>query len=346
MLPDLVLQKLDGLPAQPGVYLFKDKKGVVVYVGKAKSLRSRVRSYFQEAQGDTRAFIPVLQRTIGDLETIVAGNEKEATILENNLIKEHRPRYNIKLRDDKDFITLRLGRFGAGDPWPRLQVVRRPTRDGARYFGPYHSATAARRTLHLVNKHFQLRTCSDVEFASRKRPCLQHQIKRCPAPCVLPVERAWYAEQVDSVAKFLDGRHDELSRELDTRMKGAARAMSFELAAVYRDQLRAIEKVRADQRVVTIDDIVRDVMGFYREGELVEIALLHVRAGKLQDVGTYAIRQAEIPDEEIVAAFIAQHFGASLAVPSARPGAADDAGVPGGAAEADDAVAPPTLGPD
>ncbi|HEY5240581.1 MAG TPA: excinuclease ABC subunit UvrC, partial [Polyangiaceae bacterium] len=152
-----------------------------------------------------------------------------------------------------------------------------------------------------------------VEFASRKRPCLQHQIKRCPAPCVLPVEREWYAEQVDSVAKFLDGRHDELSRELDTRMKDAARAMSFELAAVYRDQLRAIEKVRADQRVVTIDDIDRDVMGFYREGELVEIALLHVRAGKLQDVGTYAIRQAEIPDEEIVAAFVAQHYGASLA---------------------------------
>src|ERR1700722_11658989 len=140
MLPDLVLQKLDGLPAQPGVYLFKDKKGVVVYVGKAKSLRSRVRSYFQEAQGDTRAFIPVLQHTIGDLETIVAGNEKEATILENNLIKEHRPRYNIKLRDDKDFITLRLraapsraapaptdvapGPTDVGEAWPRLEIVR------------------------------------------------------------------------------------------------------------------------------------------------------------------------------------------------------------------------------
>src|SRR3984957_19755437 len=331
MLPDLPLQKRPGLPPQPGVYLFKDKKGVVVYVGKAKSLRSRVRSYFQEAQGDTRAFIPVLQRTIGDLETIVAGNEKEATILENNLIKEHRPRYNIKLRDDKDFITLRLGRFGAGDPWPRLQVVRRPTRDGARYFGPYHSATAARRTLHLVNKHFQLRTCSDVEFASRKRPCLQHQIKRCPAPCVLPVERAWYGEQADAVTKFLEGRHDELSRELDVRMKDAARAMHFELAAVYRDQLRAIEKVREEQRVVTIDDIDRDVVGFYREGELVEIALLHVRAGKLKDVGTYSIKKAEIPDEEIVPAFVAQHSGASLAK------AGDDP---------DESAAAPTLVPD
>jgi excinuclease ABC subunit C len=312
VLPDLVVQKLDALPPQPGVYLFKDKKGAVVYVGKAKSLRARVRSYFQDAPGDLRAFIPILQATIGDLETIVTANEKEATILENNLIKEHRPRYNIKLRDDKDFITLRLDRILEG-LWPRLEVVRRPKPDGARYFGPYHSATAARRTLHLVNKHFQLRTCSDVEFAGRKRPCLQHQIKRCPAPCVIDVDRGFYAEQVDAVAKFLEGRHDELSRELDTKMKQAAREMRFELATVYRDQLRAVEKVRQEQRVVTIDDIDRDVLGFYREGDLVEIALLHVVAGKLMDVGTYSIKQAEIPDEEIVAAFLAQHYGASLA---------------------------------
>ncbi len=313
MLPDEVLQKLEALPTQPGVYLFKDKKGAVVYVGKAKSLRARVRSYFQDAQGDSRAFIPILQRTIGDLETIVTANEKEATILENNLVKEHRPRYNVKLRDDKDFITLRLGRTEAEpSQWPRLEVVRRPTPDGAKYFGPYHSATAARRTLHLVNKHFQLRTCSDTEFAGRKRPCLQHQIKRCPAPCVLPVDRGFYAEQVEAVAKFLEGRHDELSRELEARMKAASREMRFELAAIYRDQLRAIEKVREEQRVVTIDDIDRDVLGFYREGELVEMAILHVRAGKLQDVGTYSIKQTEIPDEEIVAAFLAQHYGAAL----------------------------------
>ncbi len=333
MLPEAVLQKLDALPVQPGVYLFKDRKGVVVYVGKASSLRSRVRSYFQDANGDARAFIPILQKTIGDLDTIVTANEKEATILENNLVKEYRPRFNVKLRDDKDFITLRLGGVASSAPatqapgpvgareqiagaWPRLEVVRRPRPDGARYFGPYHSATAARRTLHLVNKHFQLRTCSDVEFAGRKRPCLQHQIRRCPAPCVLDVDRAFYAEQVDAVAKFLEGRHDELSRDLEDKMKRAAREMRFELAAVYRDQVRAIEKVREEQRVVTIDDIDRDVVGLYREGELVEIALLHVRAGKLADVGTYSIKQAEIPDEEIVAAFVAQHHGAALVRPT------------------------------
>jgi excinuclease ABC subunit C len=319
MIPDLVLQKLDGLPAQPGVYLFKDKKGAVVYVGKAKSLRSRVRSYFQEASGDGRAFIPFLHGTVGDLETIVTANEKEATILENTLIKEYRPRYNVKLRDDKDFITLRLGALRVGElspggaaAWPRLEVVRRPTPDGARYFGPYHSATAARRTLHLVNKYFQLRTCGDVEFAGRKRPCLQYHIKRCPAPCVLAVDRVWYGEQVDAVTKFLDGRHDELSQELEDRMHQSAVDMRFELAAVYRDQLRAVDKIREEQRVVTMDDIDRDAIGLYREGELVEISLLRVRHGKLADVGSHSIKRAEVPDEEVVAAFLAQYYAAPL----------------------------------
>src|ERR1700722_10876922 len=152
MLPAAFLEKLDSLPVQPGVYLFKDKKGEVVYVGKAKSLRSRVRSYFQAGSSDARYFIPLLQKTVGDLDTIVTASEKEATILENTLIKEHKPRYNVKLRDDKDYIVLRLS---TQHEWPRLEVVRARSalRDGARHFGPYHSATAARRTLHLINKH-------------------------------------------------------------------------------------------------------------------------------------------------------------------------------------------------
>jgi excinuclease ABC subunit C len=311
MLPPVVLEKLDALPANPGVYLFKDKKGTVVYVGKAKSLRARVRSYFQASGSDNRYFIPILQTTIGDLETRVTSTEKEAMILENNLIKEHQPRYNIKLRDDKDYLSLRLM---MNAPWPRLDVVRRPDPDGARYFGPYHSATAARRTLHLINKHFQLRTCSDTEMSMRKRPCLQFQIKRCPAPCVYEVDRAWYGEQVDSVAKFLDWRHDELSRELIERMNVASQEMRFELAAVYRDQLRAIEKVREEQRIVTVDASDRDVLGLYREGDLVELALLYVRAGKLADVATFSLKNAEIPDEEIIAAFIAQHYVGSIDV--------------------------------
>jgi len=316
VLPTEVLEKLESLPAQSGVYLFKAKNGEVVYVGKAKNLRSRVRSYFQASGSDTRYFIPILQRTVGDLETIVTANEKEATILENTLIKEHKPRYNVKLRDDKDFLCLRLD---TGHEWPRLRVVRgrnADARDGAAYFGPYHSATSARRTLHLVNKHFQLRTCTDVELEGRKRPCLQYQIKRCPAPCVYDVDHAWYAEQVGLVEKFLDGRHDELSRELRDRMQDAARALRFELAAVYRDQLRAIDKVREEQSVVTVEELDRDVIGLYREGDLVEIALLYIRAGKLADVATFSTKQVEIPDEEILAAFLTQNYeGALTAIP-------------------------------
>ncbi|MBL8608804.1 MAG: excinuclease ABC subunit UvrC [Myxococcales bacterium] len=311
MLPAVVEEKLSCLPVQPGVYIFKDKKGAVLYVGKAKSLRSRVRSYFQPGVSDTRSFIPLLLETIGDLDTVVVQTEKEAAILENSLIKEHHPRYNVKLRDDKEYLSLRLPALGTsgGDAWPRLYLVRRPTTDGARYFGPYHSATAARRTLHLINKHFQLRTCSDAELARRKRPCLQYQIKRCPAPCVYDVDRGWYAEQVDAVAKFLEGRHRELSRELDAKMKDAARATAFELAAVYRDQLAALEKVREEQRVVAVDDVDRDVIGLYRDGDLVEVAVLFVRAGKLADVTTFSLRGVEIPDEEVVSAFLAQRYG-------------------------------------
>jgi excinuclease ABC subunit C len=322
MLPEHVAAKLDGLPAQSGVYLFKDAKGVVVYVGKAKSLRSRVRSYFQAGGSDSRYFIPLLQRTVGDLETIVTANEKEATILESTLIKQLDPRYNVKLRDDKDFLCIRLD---VAHEWPRLTVVRRRSvgkgkdrdggetvPDGARYFGPYHSATSARRTLHLVNKHFQLRTCTDTELVSRRRPCLQYQIKRCPAPCVYEVDHSWYGEQVGLVAKFLDGRHDELSRDLRAKMQDAAKALRFELAAVYRDQLRAIEKVREEQHAVSVDSLDRDIIGIYREADLVEIALLYVRGGKLAEVATFSTKQAEVPDEEVLAAFLSHNYEAPL----------------------------------
>jgi excinuclease ABC subunit C len=323
-LAEKLAEKLTALPPSPGVYLFKDKAGVVVYVGKAKSLRSRVRSYFQSSGSDTRYFLPMLQRSIADLDTIVTQTEKEAAILEHTLVKQHMPRFNVKLRDDKSFLLLRLG---VDHEWPRVEVVRRPEpQDGGpasskkapKYFGPYHSATAARRTLHLINKHFQLRTCTDVELRSRRRPCLQYQIKRCPAPCVFPVDAQWYASQVRAVQMFIEGRHDELSAELVQKMHDAARETKFELAAVYRDQLRAIDLVREEQRVVSIDAADRDVLGLYREGDLVEIALLHVRAGKLADVATSSLKNTEIPDEEVIAGFLAQQWGGEVA-PSLAP---------------------------
>ncbi|HKU37896.1 MAG TPA: GIY-YIG nuclease family protein, partial [Polyangiales bacterium] len=200
-------QKLEVLPQGPGVYVFKAVDGSYLYVGKASSLRNRVRSYFQAGTSDQRYFIDRLERDIGDIETFVTATEKEAALLENGLIKEYQPRYNVKLRDDKEYLSLRLDEKA---PWARLEVVRRPKQDGARYFGPYHSATTARATLRLVNRHFQLRTCTDTEFSARTRPCLQYQIKRCLAPCVYEVDKLEYAAQTRNVGLFLEGRHDEL----------------------------------------------------------------------------------------------------------------------------------------
>lgn len=297
--------KLDTLPPRPGCYMFIDKAGAVIYVGKAKSLRSRVRSYFSDGGNDTRYFIPILRRIVRDLETVVTSTEKEAAILENELIKKHHPRFNVKLRDDKDFLCLRL------DPkneWPRLETVRRPSPDGARYFGPFHSATSARRTLHLVNKHWKLRTCTDVEMQSRKRPCLQYQIKRCPAPCVMDVDKDQYTEQVRSVSLFLEGRHDELTRELKERMKTAAQNMEFEMAAIYRDQLAAVESAREAQRVVAVKDVDQDVVGLYREGSIAEVELIKVRSGRVADTISFSLRGIELPDEEVLSGFLTQYY--------------------------------------
>ncbi len=300
-----VEQKLKLLPASPGCYLFLDKTGAVLYVGKAKSLRSRVRSYFQEGGSDERYFIPILRRVVRNLDTVVTATEKEAAVLENELIKKHKPRFNVKLRDDKDFLCLRLDLEKA---WPRLETVRRPSPDGARYYGPYHSATSARRTLHLVNKHFHLRTCSDADFASRKRPCLQHQIKRCPGPCVIDVHREEYLVQARAVGLFLEGRHDELTKILSERMRDAAHALEFESAAIYRDQVSAVESIRERQRVVSVSDVDQDVVGLYREGSVVEIEVLFVRSGRVSDTVSYSLRRVELPDEEVLAGFLSEYY--------------------------------------
>jgi excinuclease ABC subunit C len=304
--PEELETRLASLPARPGCYIFRDRRGEVLYVGKAKSLRSRVRSYFQPGSSDDRAFLPFLRSAFGRFETFVTETEKEAAILENSLIKEQRPRFNVKLRDDKEFLTLRLD---PAQSWPRLDLVRRPEPDRARYFGPYHSATAARRTLHLVEKHFQLRTCSDRDFETRKRPCLQYQIKRCSGPCVYDVDRDLYDQQVRAVSLFLEGRHDELSRELEARMRTASVDLEFELAALYRDQLSAIESVRQQQRVVAVTDKDQDIVGLYREGDLVELAVLYVRSGRVIEAASFSQPRVEVPDREVIASYLRDHYG-------------------------------------
>lgn len=297
--------RLESLPQKPGCYLYRNAEGEVLYVGKAKSLRSRVRSYFQDGSSDERAFIPWMRRELDDIETILTSTEKEAAILENNLIKELRPKYNVKLRDDKEFLSLKLD---LNQRFPRLEVVRRPAPGQARHYGPFPSATSARKTLRLVERHFQLRTCSDRELKSRSRPCIQYQIKRCLGPCVYEIDETAYRAQVSAVNLFLLGRHDAVTALLEERMKAASSELDFEAAGVLRDQLRAISDVREQQRIVSDTDRDVDVLGLYREGELVELVLLIVRQGRLLDVQRISRVRADVDDAEVVAAFLRERY--------------------------------------
>src|SRR5438132_1543296 len=296
-------RKLDALPAQPGCYIMKDRAGAVVYVGKAVNLRARVAQYFQERTGDSRIFIPFLEDLLGDIEVMITPSEKDALLLENELIKKHRPRFNIRLRDDKNFISLRLSRT---HPYPRLEVVRRVRKDGARYFGPYSSASSIRETLSIVNRHFQLRTCTDQVMANRRRPCLQYQIKRCPAPCVYSVPQEEYQRSVEEVALFLEGKADELTAQLGTRMKDAASKLEYERAAQLRDQLHAIERSLEKQRTVLGDQLDQDVLGYHREGPALELHLLFFRGGRLTGGRSFGFSRQEFPTEELLSSFQGQ----------------------------------------
>ncbi|HVT08284.1 MAG TPA: excinuclease ABC subunit UvrC, partial [Polyangia bacterium] len=298
-------QILEALPAAPGVYIMKDGRGKPIYIGKAAVLRNRVRQYFQPASGDSRDFVPLLDGIVADIETVVTSNEKEALLLENTLIKRHQPRFNVKLTDDKNFLVLRLDPDGE---WPRLEVVRRIGHDQAYYFGPYHSATSCRETLRVVNRHFQLRTCTDHVLHNRRRPCLQYQIKRCPAPCVLPVARESYAEQIRDVRLFLDGKSDELLDRLRSRMKEAAARQEFEIAADIRDQIRALEVTLEKQRVVSTDFVDQDVIGYYRQGIALEIAVLSIRNGQLNGSRQFSFTNQEFPDAELISSFVGLYY--------------------------------------
>jgi excinuclease ABC subunit C len=321
---------LDRIPMEPGVYLFKDAKGNVIYVGKAKVLRTRVRQYFREG-GDERFFVAAgyLGRAVTDLETIVVGSSKEALLLENHLIKKHQPRFNVKLRDDKQYLVLRLKdpvapaepadpagkRKPSSDQFPRVEVVRNIRDDGANYFGPYHSATSARETLRTLNRHFQLRTCTDHVLESRGRPCLQYQIKRCSGPCAIDVPPATYAEQVEDVKMFLLGRNAELIGRLRGRMEQRAEREDFEVAAVLRDSIAAVERTLAKQNIVQDELVDQDVWGLYREADAVEVVVLFVRGGKLVGRRTFSQKDQELPDTNVIAEHVQQYYATGTFVP-------------------------------
>ena len=303
-------EKWANMPARPGVYLMRDKAGKVIYVGKAKDLRARVRAYFSNA--DERSQIQFLVRRVAEIEALVTASDKEALILENNLIKQYKPRYNIRLKDDKSYLSIKVTTAHA---WPRIFTTRKIVKDGSRYFGPFSSAVAARETIDIIEKHFLLRNCTDHNFRNRSRPCLQYQIKRCMAPCVLPVSDELYREQVRQAMLFIDGKRQELVSELKQRMREKSDALEFESAARIRDQIQAVEKTLEKQRMVSHWGADQDIFGLYREGGFIEVQVLLVRQGKLTDSHSYSFEDLEFPDEEIVASVLTQFYQGQRFIP-------------------------------
>src|SRR6266478_2879805 len=273
-------EKAAVLPETPGVYLFKDAGGTVLYVGKARNLRSRVRSYFLESRW-TDAKTGSLAREIADLETILVGNEREALALEHNLIKRHKPKFNVMLRDDKTYPYIK---FTAAEKYPRVYFTRRIKKDGSLYFGPYFPASLARRILHFVHKRFLVPSCTVDLTRSHPRPCLQYYIKRCLGPCVAGLttdER--YAEAARDVRLFLEGRRHDLIKSLEERMAAAAEKELFEQAAAYRDLLRTLEDIEERQRIAAAQGDDTDVLAYYAEPPLVAADLFHLRGGRVVD---------------------------------------------------------------
>jgi excinuclease ABC subunit C len=305
-------ERIARLPAQPGVYLMKDRAGRVIYVGKAVNLRERVRSYL--SGGDPRAFVPLLDRVLGDVETILVANEKEALLLENELVRRHRPRFNLKLQDGKNFVYLRLD---PRETYPRLEVTRRVQADGARYFGPYPLAHALRETLRVVNRYFQLRTCSDHDPASHKRrACLLCQIARFPAPSVYDIPPEAYRRHVDDAILFLEGKQTELLDALQRRMDEAAAEMRFEEAARLRDQLDAIAQTLAPQKIVATEPLDRDALGLARAGDRLAIYLLRVRQGRVTGGELFSFRGQAFPEAEALASFLNLYYARADAIPA------------------------------
>jgi excinuclease ABC subunit C len=297
-------------PTSAGVYLMKDAAGEILYVGKAKNLRARLRSYLQ-AERDSRPQIKFLMERTSAVETIVTDTEKEALILENTLIKKYRPRYNIHLRDDKTFASLRLD---LRDEFPMLEVVRQVRRDGARYFGPFASSSALRQTLKEIYRIFPLRHYPPAKCRQRGRPCLFHQIGQCSAPCHGLISPSAYKRLVNGVLALLEGRKEEVLAVLRQRMKAASELQKYEEAAVLRDHIHAIEKTVEEQKSVRYGVIDQDVVGFFRQEGEVEVVVLFYRQGKLTARRNYNLNW-HLDEDVLLEEFLVQFYDRDVPVP-------------------------------
>src|SRR5467141_3061352 len=314
-------EKAAQLPESPGVYLFKDAGGTVLYVGKARNLRSRVRSYFLESRW-IDAKTGSLAREIADLETIVVGNEREALALEHNLIKQYRPKFNVVLRDDKTYPYIK---FTAAEKYPRVYFTRRIKKDGSLYFGPYFPSSLARRILHFVHKRFLVPSCTVDLTRSHPRPCLQYYIKRCLGPCVAGLTTDdRYAEAARDVRLFLEGRRHDLIKSLEERMGAAAEKELFEQAAAYRDLLRTLEDIEERQRIASTQGDDTDDLAYYAEPPLVAADLFHLRGGRVVDRREFYWEELEEFDpQEFVPSLLKQLYLEAEYLPKAIHVSAD-----------------------
>ena len=312
-LTDALARKLDRLPRRPGVYLFKDARKEIIYVGKAKDLRARVRSYWLEGAEDRR-LITARVAQVADLDVVVTASEKEALLLECNFIKQFRPKYNVIFRDDKSFVSIKLD---PGEPWPRPVITRRLEAPNALYFGPYASAKAARKTVRVVQDTFPLRKCSLRQCRRRQRPCLYGEMGRCAAPCCGGISEGEYGRLIDQVVMFLRGKGDELLADLRRQMQEAAEAREFEKAACVRDRIRAVETTLEAQHVSsTAERVDRDIFGLCTLDEHVSVAVLFVRDGGVRDAATYRFPAALDSEEAIFGAFLTQFYTQTRFIPA------------------------------
>jgi excinuclease ABC subunit C len=307
-------KKLENLPTGPGVYLMKDARSKVIYVGKAKNLRNRVRTYFQKG-GDGRLLVQHLLRRVADVDVVLTDTEKEALILENNLIKQFKPRYNTVFRDDKTYVSIKID---TTRQFPHPQMVREVKKDGALYFGPYSSSRAVRETLRFLYELYPIRKCSESAFRNarqRHRPCLYYQMGKCSGPCVGLAEDRGYREMIDEVVLFLKGRREELLEALKGKMMKEAQAEHFEEAAEIRDRIQAIQQTIERQKVVSPRLIDRDVFGYYGEGKEMSVQAMFVRGGNLEDIATYSLPVHYNNPEEVFSAFLNQFYGHNRFIP-------------------------------
>ena len=294
---------LQNIPQDPGVYLMKDKRDQVIYVGKAKNLHKRVRQYF--SGHDDRAFVSMLDDVLDRIDVIITGTEREALILEAGLIKRYRPRFNVSLKDDKEMLQLRID---LREEWPRVELVRRRKKDGAHYFGPYPSAQTCRMSLDVIHRHFMLRSCRDAIFKNRIRPCLQYEIHRCPAPCVLEVNREEYLQRCRDTELFLSGKYEPLQNSLRERMLAASEALNFERAAAYRDQLKAIEAVCSAQTIVQKTPVNQDIWALDGNPDFRAVVVMLVRNGRLMHLQTYEARDVLSSTGDILSQIMVHHY--------------------------------------